>query len=257
MYVGFPTSQRLRGIPLPPREVARWRGLAVPFRCALFLLIPHVWIGFFLVWMCVTTCALVLDGQGRDATVTHREDVRSKQEGDSCQIDYVYSDEGGRHAESCSLDSRAYGAYAPGTKLPIRSIRILGRSQSVLANASAGDLIWGVALPALFWNGIMFAFFYAMCLSPLRQRRLLRDGQAVMGQITGKKVRKGKSTGYELTYIYPRPDGYAQTRTMEVRKGDYDLANAGDEVLVFYNPSRPKRSVIYEYCQYWLPEMCV
>lgn len=256
MYVGFPTSLRLRGVPLPPREVARWRGLAVPLRCALFLLIPHVWVGFFFVWMFVTTCALALDGQERQATVTHREYVQSQKGGDSCQIDYVYSDEGGRHADSGSLDARAYDLYPRDAKISIRSIRILGRSQSDLVG-SGGASIWGLAFAMLFWNGIMFLFFYAVCLSPLRQRRLLRDGQAVMGRITGKKVRKGKSAAYELTYIYPRPDGYAQTRTMDVRKSDYDLANAGDEVLVFYNPSRPKRSVLYEYCQYWLPEMCV
>ncbi len=257
MYVGFPTSERLRSVPLPPREVARWRGLAVPFRVALFLLIPHVWVGFLLVWMFVTTCALALYGQQRQATVTRRQYVQSQKGGDSCQIDYVYSDEGGRHNDSGAMDASAYRLFPRDSKIPIRSIRILGRSQSELAYGSCGASIWGLAFAALLWNGIMFIFFYAACLSPLRQRRLLRDGQAVMGQITGKKVRKGKSTGYELTYIYPRPDGYAQTRKMEVRKGDYDLANAGDEVLVFYNPSRPKRSVLYEYCQYWLPEMCV
>lgn len=255
MYARFPTSGRMTGLSLPPREVFRRRGLAVPVRCVLFFLIPHAWVGIFLIWMFVAGCALDMFGQERTATVTSRQYVHSKKGSDRCEVRYTFNDQGGRHTGRGSLAGSGYRLYPAGANISIRSVRILGISQSQLASRSGKGSVVCLALPMLFWNGFMFLFFYTTCLSPLSERRLLRDGEAVVGQITDKIVRKGKSTTYQISYMYPGPEGAPRNGRMNVRRQDYDLANAGDESIVFYDPRWPTRSVLYAYSQYALREL--
>lgn len=114
-----------------------------------------------------------------------------------------------------------------------------------------------VAVAALVtvWDGLLLLHFCSLCLSPLIQRRLLREGEAVMGRITDKTIPKKTSSVYGLAYVFTNVDGKEWNDTMPVRRDDHELAQMNDEVLVFYDPSAPKRSVLYAYSQYALREL--
>lgn len=252
MLAGVPTSADLKGLSRPPREVIRRRGLAVPVRCALFWLLPPAWVGVYLVCAFVITSSVALCGEARNATVTNQQYVHSAKHGDSYRIEYVYKDELGRHTHFGSVDASAHDLYPRGATISIRSIRMFDLSFSELASGSKFGSVPRLGSGVIFWNGIMLVIFYWTCLSPLSQRRLLREGEAAVGRITGKTVDRGRPTKYLLAYIYTGPDGAAQTQKIFVRQVDYDLANVGDEALVFYNPRRPGRSTLYKYCEYSL-----
>ena len=258
MYPHLPSSARLTGLPLPPRDVVRRRPLAVPWGCVVFLLFPPVWIGIFLIWTFVTGCALELFGQERTATVSSRQYVPTKQGGEKCEIRYIYNDQSGRHTGRGSLAGSAYRLYPAGASISIRSVRILGFSQSRLGSHSVMGSVVCPGFSMLICNGIVFLIFYPACLAPLSQRklqrRLLREGDAVMGRITDKTVRNRK-TSYQLSYIYYLvPAGPPRNGSMMVRRRDYDLAKTGDDAIVFFDPRAPERSVLYEYSQYGLRE---
>lgn len=252
MDASVATSADLKGLSLPPREIVRRRGMSVPARCVLFWLLPPAWFGIFFAWTFVIISALALYGRPRNATIAKQQYIHSSRRGDSYRIEYVYDDEGGRHAAFGSVDASAHDLYAQGAVISVRSIRMLGWSFSELASDLKLGFVARLGIAVIFWNGIMLTIFYVTCLSPLSKRRLLREGEAAVGQITGKTVYKGRPTTYQLSYTYPGPDGAPQTRRKNVRQVDYDLANAGDEVLVFYDPYRPARSVLYKYCDYSL-----
>ena len=255
MQKGCPTSQLLRDLSRPPRKVARQRGLPVPVRCALFLLLPHVWLGVALLWAFINICGLALFSQERQAVVTSRNVQAVKSEG--CEIRYMYSDRGGRHTDNGSLAADAYRLYPPGSTIQIRSVRIFGHSTSKLASDKSGVLsMMAVAIFVTIWDGLLLLHFCSLCLSPLIERRLLREGEAVMGRITDKTIPKKKSPVYGLAYVFTDMAGKARNDTMLVRRDGHELAQINDEVLAFYDPRKPKRSVLYAYSQYALREWC-
>ena len=253
MYAGFPTSQDLNTLSRPPRKVVRRHGLPVPARCALFLLFPHVWIGMALLWAFINVCAMTLLGQTRQATVTSRDTQTTK--ANECQIDYVYNDRGGRHADHATLGAGAYKLYPPGASIQIRSVRIFGHSTSKPASKTYGVFsLMALGFFVILWNGFLLLHFFSLCLSPLFERQLLRKGEAVMSRITDKTSR-GKKSGVDgLAYVFTDSDGHTQDGTMAVRRNDHEFAKIGDEVLVFYDPVDPKLSALYAYSQYALRE---
>ena len=193
--------------------------------------------------------AIVLFGHDTTATVVSRTLTTSKKS-TRCQVAYAY-DESGRHftdKESFSVD--AYGRFAPGTTVPVRSLHVFGLGSSERADASSMSKFGGLFFFALIWNGIMFLFFFSLCLAPLLERGLLRDGEATLGQITGKRIHRGKSTTYYLAYRAITADGTEQSGKMSVDKADYDEAQVADEVVILYDPRRPRRTVLYKYSQY-------
>ena len=244
------SPRALRPAGLPLRDVFRRRGIPVPARVALFLLVPHVWVGLFLICNVLRAGATEIWGYDLTARIVSQQLVRSKKS-TRCETAYGYVDAGRVYKEHMSLRPEAFARVAPGTPIQVRALWIFGLETSRPRTEDLADSsIVALVVPALFWNGVMFALFYALCLGPLRERKLLCLGDAAIGRINGKTIRRGKSVSYSLAYAYPCNFGLDYWAEMTVRKSDYDDAQAGDAVLVFYDPLKPRRSVLYKYSQY-------
>jgi hypothetical protein len=97
-------------------------------------------------------------------------------------------------------------------------------------------------------------------VAPWRLRRLLRHGEATAGVVVDKKAKSGRPPTYTLTYQFQPParpwEGTgtatppAVRASMKVYPDDFLGCQVGDPVFVVYDPSRPRRSVIYRYADY-------
>lgn len=257
MQKGSPTSQLLRNLSRPPREVIQRRGLPIPLQGVVLVVLPHVLIVAYLLWMLINTWGLAHYSHIGKVTVTGHEYVRASR-GARCKISYVYDDSAGHHAGSDLFPATAYLQYAPGDTIPMHWYRTLGHTTVEFGPPASALMIALLAFCVILLFGLLIFSFYVCVLLPLSNRRLLRDGDAVVGKITGKKTYRPQgqyaSVSYELSYAYSSTGGADRVQTMRVGKADYDLAKKGDEVMVFYDPQRPRRSVLYQYCNYALFE---
>lgn len=257
MYVRVTPAHDTSRLSPPPREVYRKQGLPIPIRWAIFWLTPPSWFGVFLAWSFATTCALALFGHDHQATVTSRHYIRTRRRGNiSCQIDYAYRGQGGRHADYTVLGLWAYHAFPAGAPISVRSVRILGISTSQYAGGSRTGSFLGVTVALIFWDGIVLAIFYLWCLSPIIHWWLVRYGEAAMGQITGKedkfvRIQLGRRAyAYKISYSYCGPDGAELTHKRRVGRIDWLMADSGQKLQVFYNPRWPRQHVLYQYSNY-------
>jgi len=232
----------------PPREVTRTGGIPVPLRVALFLLIPHVWVGMFLIGSVLREPAMELWGRDTTAVVVSRDLVRGK--GTRCQIVYAYNDGVERRTETETFGEQDFAAYPPGKQLQVRALRLGPIHQCQMLDRQRGVGICCMLPFALVWNGFMASLLYTVCLSPLSNRRLIRIGQPVIGKIVGKAEQKGKGTTYMVTYTYVPTDGRERLGRMTVSNSQYQTAQAGENVIVFYEPRRSSNSTIYRFCNY-------
>jgi hypothetical protein len=122
----------------------------------------------------------------------------------------------------------------------------------------AGALLWVAAAAVLLWRSLRKA---------LRQRDLVRDGVATAGWVVRKEAGGGRRATGHIHYAYRAPqfgvgrqvgtsgDGAAAAErewqvVMAVGHRDFEAAQAGEAVLVLYDPHQPSHSVIYPFADY-------
>jgi hypothetical protein len=235
--------------PLVPRHVVRRKGIPVPVRCLLFLLIPHTWVGIAFLVAAVWVPAAIVFGHTSTATVIDRQVRRSK--GTHYYVKYAYEEAGRHFTDTAEVDPQPFAtAYPLQASIPIRSLHVRGHGTStVLAPGTRRTSFLCMTPFALFWNGIVFFMFYSLCLSPLKQRSLLHTGEVAHGVISGKQEHHGKSATYSVLYSFDAVD-HPMLGQMTVSPAEYAFAKEGDGVAVLYDPGCPSRSIIYKYSQY-------
>lgn len=195
----------------------------------------------------VLTPAVILLGRDHVATVRSREIVRVKSHY-TTKVNYEYSEADRHYTDHASFGSDSWTRYHPGAALPIRSICVSALGISV---PRTDDYEWVfTSVFAIFWNGMGLWIIYAVLSSACRERAVLAGGDIAVGRVTGKKIVKGKHTSYLLMVAYNAGNGDEHSTKASVTRREHDAANVGDEVTVFYDPARPRRGVVYEYCPY-------
>jgi len=101
---------------------------------------------------------------------------------------------------------------------------------------------------AIFWNGLMSIFLYAAWYAPLRDMWIAKYGTATEGTIRSKRVRKGKSDSYYVGYEFKTSTGETINSEQSTTRLLHDSAVEGQPVTVLYLPSKPKRSLVVEFC---------
>ena len=103
--------------------------------------------------------------------------------------------------------------------------------------------IWGVMLSITMLGMLRRAW--------LTPRRLVRDGQAVIGRITDKRMEQaGRSKAPTLFYEYEPAGGEVVKSRISVPRKTFVTTEAGSDVVVVYDPDRPRRSLIYDVCDF-------
>lgn len=194
------------------------------------------------------------------ASVT-RIDFTQASRGENCDLTVAYQMDGAEFSSKLRVATAEGKRYQPGdlvaiALLPERPDRPQLHSENyprvfVTVLLVLFGLLPLAALVKLFWD---------MTVVPWRLRQVLRHGVAVNGVIVDKKEVRGRPPTYAVTYEYQVPArvdvGYATTdritASMPVPWNDFQEAQIGATVVVYYCSRRPARSVIGQFSDYEL-----
>ena len=146
-----------------------------------------------------------------------------------------------------------YEAFRVGQAVRAHVIRLGPLSYSAL------DRSWGayVRYRKILWFGAAFAsaiggvLFYGLWLIPWRARWLTRYGKATFGAVLEKSIiHRGRRHFYfTLTYQF-KAHGYLYARRINISPQRYDSSGIKDLVVILFDPARPRRNIVYDYCDF-------
>jgi hypothetical protein len=240
----------------PPRPVSRRSGTGTVIFLRLFIL-PHTLIGFGVLFLVVFEPVFLILTPGIPATVIALTPHTSRKGGTTYRVTYRYSPADapavGLTGEEQISWAEFHGLHS-GSQIHVHTAAV-GSHRYTRLSRSFSDYIrhrYPMWFWALFWNAIMSVFLYVAWVAPIRSRNLVRFGEPVGGQITGKNTIRGKSTTYRLNYEFiPLGDHQPRKGSIAVNTQRlFDQATEGQNVTVLYDPNRPGRNVAYEFGDY-------
>jgi hypothetical protein len=239
-------------LPPAPRTVRRKFGSGCGLWFMRLFVLPHTFAGIFLLG--IVPAGWYFDHFARPvtATVDRREMEHTKKGGTLFHLYYHY-DFGGRRYDGSDLISEArYVRARDGEPFEGRAVAVLfGRPWfRGPTEAKANSPQFLVVAFALAWNGLLSVFLYGLWIVPLRQRRLVKHGQVATGVITSRRITRGRGTNYTLMYAFPAVDGSAYSGECGVNRADYERTPDGTNLLIIYNPARPRRNLAYRFSDF-------
>jgi hypothetical protein len=120
--------------------------------------------------------------------------------------------------------------------------------RSLKAYARYRMILWFGAVFALAIGGVLF---YAAWMLPWRSRWLAQHGEATFGAVVGKSIVHGRRRYLYFTLTYQfKALGALQARRIRISPQRYDSAGVKDLVIVLFDPARPSRNIVYDYCDF-------
>jgi hypothetical protein len=115
--------------------------------------------------------------------------------------------------------------------------------------------VWPLLGGAVFTCAIAVTVAVAALAEIWRPRRLVQVGRVVVGVVESVKSHRVKGgVAYSIRYQFPLegdrlvPDfPVGQHATMQVPENQFKEVAAGEEVVVVFDPGRPRRSVVYRF----------
>jgi hypothetical protein len=240
--------------PRPPRRVKRSVRRGCGVAAGRLFILPHIVAGAGVALLLVGMLMILVVGRPADAVVVERQILRGE-DGDTWDIRYRYQVGGGRvYIDHAQVNREEYSRLAPGAIVKIKSLHVMGLGTSVLVEPMRQTLrtLGFLTVFATFWNGVLSVFVWMLYVVPRRQVWLARHGEPVMGQITAKKTHTSdESTTYSLLYVYRVPGMTEDLKGKQRVNGPaFGAATQGQTTLVLYAPTKPGRSLLYEFSDY-------
>jgi hypothetical protein len=185
----------------------------------------------------------------RPATVTYLKASHSIKHNTTCHVGYSYVLAGKRLIADESVNGELYRSLHVGQTIQVCAIRIGALHYVEMQNGNSSSDLVSLGMLGLAWNGVLLLFVFVWIILP---RHLIRRGEPVWGQITGKRVENRNSASYRIQYKFQTPDGETRDSLMYVARRFYDQAVVGAEVVVLYDLKRDGsfQSLIYGFCDY-------
>jgi hypothetical protein len=245
-------------LPPPPRTVHG--GFGVMSWVARLCILPHMCAGVWVLGTLGLTVWVALFGTNLRARVVKGYTSESSKQGTVYHLDYAYHGTNRDYTNSDTVSSTTYSAVTRpaegegrGSTVKARYFEFGPVHYHVLTEESspwkaAGRLL----LFATFWNGILSIFVYSVWIAPIRNRLLVRYGQATKGSLLSTRVSRGKSATYYAEFCFKDPSSRrAIKREMKLPgAAQYRAAQAHHPVTVIYDPRHPKRALVYELSGY-------
>jgi hypothetical protein len=104
---------------------------------------------------------------------------------------------------------------------------------------------------AAFALAIGWALFHGLWLSPWRSYWLARNGKATFGAVVEKTVIRVRRRHVSFTLKYQfKANGIVQARRIHISPQRYDDAGVRDLVIILFDPAKPWRNIVYDYCDF-------
>jgi hypothetical protein len=93
--------------------------------------------------------------------------------------------------------------------------------------------------------------FYAIWLTPWRAWWLTKYGKATFGAVVAKGVfhASRRHLAFSLTYQF-KVGGELLKRKIRIHPMRYDMAEVKDLVIILFDPAKPTRNIVYDYCDF-------
>jgi len=171
-----------------------------------------------------------------NATITAKYTTSGGKGGIKYHLRYIYGSGTSRITDSGQLSESRYATLQVGDTI---SIRALGSGSLVRL------FCWLWAIGSIGGTLVMMRQLW------LLPRQLVRDGQVIIGHITDKKIRRSRSgQTCTLFYEYHPVTGEAIHSKMSMVRGQFNAPEPGSDVVVLYDPAKPKRSIVYDACDF-------
>ena len=220
---------------------------------------PHMLIGIGAAGYLVFLVLWCLFGTNFPATVVDSNVSYSSKHGDSYTLNYRFEAGGETRFDSDTVDKYLYLTYQNqnlGQTAPPVTVRYLGlgplHHSALLEGGSPWSKIGFLVLWAGFWNGVLSVFVYQLWVKPIRARLLYKYGASTSGKLLHKRVSRGKSSTYYVSYRFNDPfTGQEYNSEIQVWNAeDWQQAMEGQPVTVLFAQNNPKRSTVYEFGGY-------
>jgi hypothetical protein len=212
--------------------------------------------------ICVALLATVIVVEVTDRTgfIGQGRVVGHDKEGEGDEVKYhltvAYKVNGAEVTKRFNLDEWELAKIPDGNDIGLRYLPSLPQVENFTVRIAdpriargPGTFLGGVV--AVWILGGLFLLIYAI-MQAARKKEILRCGLPTKGKVEKKEEVDGESTEYKVTYQFNDEAGTTFTATDEIGKEYFASIQPGDEVVVFYLPSNPKKSVIYNYCQFMI-----
>lgn len=237
-------------LPEPPRRViAKGRAARVLLRViSLFVaLVALGCVGYFVLVAIWGVAAVEIKGE---ATGAHNE-RGSRTSTD--YIDFVYKTPAGSFSDKQSVSHEIFEAMDKQTMtkhVPV-TVRYYHLGPFHVASLPEYSATWWevtkTGLFALLLVTIAVAVFWSAWMRATPEWKLLRDGKATVGAVTGKRQQLGRFVIFLVEYAYDAPSGVKYKTEMWTSAKLWEAAQVGDVVTVLVDPKNEKKSLVYEY----------
>lgn len=234
-------------IPPPPRTV-RYK----PDRAGagVYIGIFVVPLGLFGLWFLLKVplnLYVIHRGTPVTAVIDSTEVVDSPKSGKHYMGNVHYDLNGKRYTDKVMLGYARYSETSPGDTVQGRAGVVAGRASFVLAGQETQDTA-GMAFGSGMIELLAVALFMGYWMGPRRKRKLIERGSVATGHIVDRRT-AGKTC--LLTYEFTPPAGHESLRRKQaVPRAEFEKTALQTPVTVFYDESRPQRSVAYEFSDF-------
>jgi hypothetical protein len=157
--------------------------------------------------------------------------------------------------DSDKTDRTTYGRLEVGMFIPVRTVTIGGMRFSTM-----GQTWWDIESTQLPPSLAVALILFSLMLSRLSKvalrsmRQVIQNGEVVIGTVVSRSARRRITMAYRVKYEYQPATGEKLIGETMVRRKDYDAAEAGEKIVVIYDPNKPSKSFSYTYCWYQVVE---
>jgi hypothetical protein len=240
-----------RALLRSPRMVRRKPGTLLPLLLGQILTAPVLAFFAALLGLVVLEPIVVFLLPAQPARIVGQWREFKARRGTTYYIEYQFDRSGFIGHDEVLPDE--YQAFQTGQAVKAHAIHVgaVGYSaldRSLKAYARYRMILWFGALFALAIGGVLF---YATWLLPWRSCWLARHGEATFGAVVEKSIVHGRRRYlfFTLTYQF-KARGALRARRIHISPQRYDSAGIRDLVIILFDPARPGRNIVYDYCDF-------
>jgi hypothetical protein len=235
-----------------PRGVRRKPGTLVPLLIGRILTAPLLVACVGLLAVAIVDPIVVFLVPAQAAHINRMWMVSEGRRGTTDHIEYQFDQSGFVGSDEvlpAEFAALQVGQAVRGHVIHLGPVGYSALDRSAGAYARNRRILWFVTGFALAMSAVLF---YALWLVPWRSRWLTRHGKATFGAVVEKSIiSHGNRRHFYFTLTYQfKALGELKRKQIRISPQRFDSAGVKDLVIILFDPKRPGRNIVYDYCDF-------